>query len=147
MVPPTTASQDDPRICLPLNRDWLPYVLGALQQLCPPSTWITADNIATEDILGRVQELLSAWGAAGECNQLGTQSITITAGNASATHTVTFPSAFTSAPVAVVSESSGDLIASVDGTTATTVTLRITSNVVVITDTTATVSWIAGPAS
>jgi hypothetical protein len=78
---------------------------------------------------------------------MGTQDITILAGNASATHIVTLPRPFSVPPVAVVSESTGDYIASVDGTTDTTLTLRLTANVAVIVDTTSTVSWIAGVAA
>ncbi len=147
VVPPTTGSLDLPLACLQVNRDWLPYIEGALQQLALPSTWIVADDNALWDILSRVQDLLGEWGNSEACLQMGTQEITIGSGTATATHVVTLPQPFTVAPVAVVSESTGLYIASVDGTTESTVTLRITASVPVIVDSTALVSWIAGVAS
>lgn len=147
VVPPTTASSDLPLACLSVNKDWLPYIEGALQQLALPSTWIVADDTALWDILARVQDLLGDWGNSEACRQMGTQDITIVAGDATATHTLTLPQPFSTAPVAVVSESTGIYIASVEATTETTLTLRLTASVPVIVDSTATVSWIAGVAS
>jgi len=144
VVPPTTASSDSPLVCLSVNADWLPYIEGALQQLALPSTWIVADDTALWDILSRVQDLIGQWGNSEVCRQMGTQEIIIESGTATATHVVTLPEPFSVAPVAVVSESTGLYIASVDSTTETTVTLRLTASVPVIVDSAATVSWIAG---
>lgn len=144
VVPPTTGSLDLPLACLTVNTSWLPYIMGALQQLSLPSTWVVADDTALWDILARVQDLLGQWGNSEACRQMGIQSITIPSGSATATHVVTFPTAFDDSPAVVASESTGLYIASVDSTSTTTVTLRITASVPVIVDSPAVVSWIAG---
>jgi len=147
VLPPSTGSADSPTICLSLNSEWLPYVLGALQQLCLPTTWVVADDTALWDILGRVQDLLGTWGNPEECQQMGTQAMVIPSGAATVTHVVTFPNPFSVAPVVVVSESTGDYIASVDSTTEETATVRVTANVPVIADSATLLSWVAGVAS
>ena len=46
------------------NATWLPVVLGALQQLCRPQTWITASQAALDSVLGEAQDLLAQIAAA-----------------------------------------------------------------------------------
>jgi len=132
-----------PTFCVEIAESWRPYLLGALLQLAQPSTWIAADDTELYDILGRVQDLLGAVGAAGACMQSGSTAITIPAGSATATAAVVFPAPFTAAPVLVAGESTGLYIASVVDITATGCTLAITSNVTLRVDGVSTVSWIA----
>ena len=132
-----------PTFCVEIAESWRPYLLGALLQLAQPSTWIAANDTELYDILGRVQDLLGAVGAAGACMQSGSTAITIPAGSATATAAVVFPAPFTAAPVLVASESTGLYIASAVDITAAGCTLAITSNVVLRVDGVSTVSWIA----
>ena len=132
-----------PTFCVEIAESWRPYLLGALLQLAQPSTWIAADDTELYDILGRVQDLLGAVGAAGACMQSGSTAITIPAGSATATAAVVFPAPFTAAPVLVAGESTGLYIASAVDITAAGCTLAITSSVTLRVDGVSTVSWIA----
>ena len=44
VTPPTVGPVDDLRVFVGLNLDWVPYVLGALKQLYPPSVWDTTSS-------------------------------------------------------------------------------------------------------
>ena len=132
-----------PTFCVEIAESWRPYLLGALLQLAQPSTWIAANDTELYDILGRVQDLLGAVGAAGACMQSGSRAITIPAGSASATVNVVFPGPFTAPPVLVAGESTGLYIASAVDITAIGCTLAITSSVTLRLDGVSTVSWIA----
>lgn len=68
VVPPTTQPCDQPLVCLSVNQDWVPYVLGALTQLAQPSTWLVASDADRADILGRVQDLLANLGDLMPCS-------------------------------------------------------------------------------
>lgn len=141
-TPPGSAF-DAPTVCLEVAASWLPYITGALSQLAQPSTWITDTDMSLWDILGRVQDLIAAIGEAGACMQAGTQALTVTAGNAAAVIGVLFPTPFSVAPVVVVSESTGLLIASVETVAATGFTASITANVPTSVDMPCLVSWLA----
>jgi hypothetical protein len=39
IVPPTTFPEDEPLVCLSINRDWLPYLVGALRPMQYPEYW------------------------------------------------------------------------------------------------------------
>lgn len=55
-------------VCLPpINQDWLPYVIGCLDQLRNPSTWIVADDDAMESILIKVARLQQMFGGRAVC--------------------------------------------------------------------------------
>lgn len=55
-------------ICLPpINQDWLPYIMGCLDQLRNPSTWIVADDDAMEAILTKVAKLQQMFGGRAVC--------------------------------------------------------------------------------
>lgn len=64
---PTPHPLDAPTVCLAVNTTWLPYVLGALAQLSQPPTWDTGSPTALNAVLDDVQDLMSAFGAAGAC--------------------------------------------------------------------------------
>jgi hypothetical protein len=59
---------DAPLVCIPpINRNWLPYILGCLDQLTNPSTWITSSDAALNAILDKAIELKQIVGQAGDC--------------------------------------------------------------------------------
>lgn len=140
---PTGPALDSPIVCVEIAAVWLPYITGALSQLAAPTTWITDTDVALWDILGKVQDLITAIGEAGACMVAGTQALTVTAGNATAAIGVLFPMPFTAPPVVVVSESTGSLIASVETVAATGFTARLTANVATSIDMPSLVSWVA----
>lgn len=61
---PADAPMGPPYLYITFNATWLPVVLGALQQLCRPQTWITASQAALESVLGEAQDLLAQIAAA-----------------------------------------------------------------------------------
>lgn len=61
---PAQAPGSTPYVYICFNETWLPYVLGALQQLCQPRTWITSSQAALESVLGEAQDLLAQVAAA-----------------------------------------------------------------------------------
>lgn len=67
-VPPVVEPDDAPLICLPaINQYWLPFVMGALDQLRNPSSWIVADDDAMYDTLARVSKLREMIGIGVPC--------------------------------------------------------------------------------
>jgi hypothetical protein len=67
---PAAHPSDAPQVCVSFNKEWLPYVLGSLFQLCQPSSWAVADDAARSAVLLDAQELLFRVGDAGECPML-----------------------------------------------------------------------------
>ena len=66
-VTPVDAEPDaSPGVSVCFNAAWLPYVLGALQQLAQPSTWDTSDPTTLQTALDRAQALLGLFGNAGD---------------------------------------------------------------------------------
>lgn len=67
-IPPAYEPDAEPLVCLPrINQYWLPYVMGALDQLRNPSSWLVADDDAMATTLYRVSRLKQMIGAQGEC--------------------------------------------------------------------------------
>lgn len=68
-IPPIGSGPlDTPLVCLPpINQDWLPVVMGCLDQLCNPSTWSTADDTALNLALEAAQSLKQAFGVRAVC--------------------------------------------------------------------------------
>jgi len=67
-LPPITDPASGDGVCIgPFNRDWLPFVLGAMDQLRNPSSWIVADDDAMYATLARVDSLRQIFGEAGAC--------------------------------------------------------------------------------
>jgi hypothetical protein len=67
-IPPAYEPDDEPLVCLPpINQYWLPYVMGALDQLRNPSSWLVADDDAMYTTLGRVTRLRQMLGDRAEC--------------------------------------------------------------------------------
>jgi hypothetical protein len=65
--PPPYEPGAPPFAALYLNRHWLPYLLGAAQQLCQPQAWDTGDPALLALALDRARTLLSNLGLAGAC--------------------------------------------------------------------------------
>jgi len=72
-IPPASDPDGGNLICIPpINRDWLPFILGSMTQLQNPATWIVADDNAMVDTLARVDKLMSMIGGRAVCNMPGT---------------------------------------------------------------------------
>lgn len=67
-VPPSYDPDEGPLVCLPpVNQYWLPYIMGALDQLRNPSSWLVADDDAMYNTLARVTKLRKMLGGRAEC--------------------------------------------------------------------------------
>ena len=67
VAPPSSQPCDAPLVCFSVNQQWLPYILGALLQLCQPTTWDVSTESDLQDILARAQDLLDCVGTAVPC--------------------------------------------------------------------------------
>lgn len=70
VAPPDVEPDASPLVCIALNADWLPYVVGALMQLAQPSTWDTSDAGVLQTTLFRVMALIDLIGSAAGCEPL-----------------------------------------------------------------------------
>jgi hypothetical protein len=70
VAPPDVEPDASPLVCIALNADWLPYVVGALMQLAQPSTWDTSDAGLLQTTLFRVMALIDLIGSAAGCEPL-----------------------------------------------------------------------------
>lgn len=136
-----------PLVALLFNRTWKSLLGGAALQLLMPASWDYATESDLNTVLDEAILLFNAILAAETAPEYGMVSITITAGNATATAAITFPVAFPSAPVVLCSGDSGTVICSAESITSTGFTARVTSNVVLGADHSESVSWQAGMAS
>lgn len=143
ITPPTGGPQDPPTVCVELAASWVEYINAALWALGEQAAVVVANPAALADWQGRLTALMLALATAVECMEAGTVAVTITAGNAEGTTAVVFPTAFSAIPVVVVSESTGDYIASTDSVTETGFNADLTAPTPVIADSTATISWVA----
>lgn len=67
-IPPIYAPDEGPLVCLPpINQYWLPFVLGCLDQLRQPTTWITADDDALATALFSANRLMQMFGERADC--------------------------------------------------------------------------------
>lgn len=60
--PPTAGPFDSPLFEVCINRDWLPFIAGALKQLLLQSTWTELSDSDLEALQGKVFDLISAFG-------------------------------------------------------------------------------------
>ena len=67
VAPPDVEPDASPLVCLSINADWLPYVVGAAMQLAQPSTWATTDAGLLQTTLFRAMALIDQIGQAGAC--------------------------------------------------------------------------------
>lgn len=71
ILPPSDGPLDATLVCLPpINQDWLPIVLGCLDQLCNPSSWFTTDDDALNTVLEQAESLKQAFGERADCMSL-----------------------------------------------------------------------------
>jgi len=67
-IPPAYEPDAEPLVCLPaINQYWLPFMMGALDQLRNPSSWLVADDDAMSTTLYRVSKLREMIGVRAEC--------------------------------------------------------------------------------
>lgn len=67
-IPPSTEPDAEPLVCLPaINQYWMPYVMGALDQLRNSSSWLVADDDAMYVTLARVSKLREMIGVRAVC--------------------------------------------------------------------------------
>jgi len=67
-IPPIYDPDAAPLICLPpINQYWLPFILGCLDQLRNPSSWLVADDNAMFAVLTRANRLMQMVGERAEC--------------------------------------------------------------------------------
>ena len=138
---PSSAPGDSPLRCAAVNDDWLKYVAGALSQLRLPVAWRYSTNAELDQVMYWVDELIGNIGTADWCMQSGTVSLTILAGTATVGSHVTFSNAFATSPDVVVSESTGLYVASSSSPSTSGVDVAITSNVPLLANGTATLTW------
>lgn len=68
LVPLTPGPGDTPLVCLPpINQYWLPLVLGCLDQLANPSTWLAGTDDALNSVLEQAQLLKQMFGVREVC--------------------------------------------------------------------------------
>src|ERR1035437_8565066 len=144
---PATSPADGPLLYLPANEAWVPLIRGAMMQLILPSTWDTTDPAALREVQTQVTDLMASWGEGGGSVQAGSASVTILAGTAVGYAGVTYPTAYSAAPVVVASGTTGTLIAAAEAITEIGFVLSVTAPTPVVTDTTETVDWLAEAAS
>jgi hypothetical protein len=117
-----------------------------MMQLILPSTWDTTDPAALREVQTQVTDLMASWGK-GDSVQAGSAPVTILAGTAVGYAGVTYPTAYSAAPIVVAGGSSGTLIAAAEVITEIGFVLSATAPTPVLTDTTETVDWLAEAAS
>jgi len=66
VTPPVSHPLDQPLYQLCINKDWLPYIAGALKQLELESTWVVADDNELLTVQGKVFDLISEFGLINE---------------------------------------------------------------------------------
>lgn len=67
-IPPAYEPDAEPLVCLPaINQYWLPYLMGALDQLRNPSSWLVVDDDAMYTTLARVTKLREMLGIRAVC--------------------------------------------------------------------------------
>lgn len=143
---PATSPADGPLLYLPANEAWVPLIIGAMMQLILPSTWDTTDPAALREVQTQVTDLMASWGK-GDSVQAGSASVTILAGTAVGYAGVTYPTAYSAAPIVVAGGSSGTLIVAAEAITEIGFVLSVTAPTPVLTDTTETVDWLSEAAS
>lgn len=142
---PGTEPDAGPLVCVFVSKSWQPILVGCALQVCQPQSWDVSDPTALADLLDRSYKLLLMIALADECvpSESGSVSITIPAGDGTASATVTFTGTYATAPQIVVSCNDITLAATWSDVTSTQFTAHLTASVPVTSDTTATVSWAA----
>lgn len=67
-IPPDGEPDSGTLVCLPpINQNWLPYILGCIDQMRNPSCWIVSDDDAMASTLSRVDHLKAMFGGRAGC--------------------------------------------------------------------------------
>src|ERR1035437_1771306 len=132
-----------------LSQAWRPVMLGGVMPFLPGSSWDTTDPPALALVLARAFKLIDivAQAGAGGSLQAGSASVTRLAGTAVGYAGVTYPTAYSAAPIVVAGGSSGTLIVAAEAITEIGFVLSVTAPTPVLTDTTETVDWLSEAAS
>lgn len=140
---PGTEVDASPLVCIFVSQSWQKILAGCALQVCQPPTWAVDDPSALADVVRRGEDLLYRVATAGVCvpSEDGVVSITIPAGEATATAAVTFSGTYATAPVVLVSSDNFQLAATVSDRSTTGFTAHLTASVPVTSDTTANVLW------
>jgi hypothetical protein len=64
---PAAHPGDAPLVCVQINQDWIPYVLGGVWQLAQPTSWVDTGGSSVSDVLNDVQDLMGTIGNSGAC--------------------------------------------------------------------------------
>jgi hypothetical protein len=67
VTPPAADPNVEPLVCVSFAAEWLPYVVGALQQLMQPTSWATTDPAVLSLAQERSTDLIALIGTAGPC--------------------------------------------------------------------------------
>jgi len=70
VTPPGVEPDSAPGVSVCFSRAWLPYVIGAINQLIQPTTWATDDPDVRQTALERATALQAMFGAAEGCMQI-----------------------------------------------------------------------------
>lgn len=143
---PGTEPDAAPFVCIRLNVKWALILAGCALQAAQPESWKETNPPLLADLLARATIMVNMIGEAGSClpDEGGTVSVTILAGDGTASIIVSFVGSYATAPIVVCSTDDIALTASWSGLTTTEVTLHLTSSVPVVADTIGIISWMAG---
>lgn len=64
---PTSHPSDAPLVCISVNLDWIPYIVGALGALTADSTWDTDDENTLATVKSNVSDLMQLFAAMEAC--------------------------------------------------------------------------------
>ena len=67
---PTAAPGDAPTVCLQVNVEWLPYLLGCAKALIVDSTWASSDQSIVNSATSRANDLLDILASDGSCSSV-----------------------------------------------------------------------------
>jgi len=67
VTPPSSGPGDGPCVCVSFNEEWVPLILGSLQQLAQDSTWRLGPGDDIQVVQGRVNQLMEMFGASNQC--------------------------------------------------------------------------------
>jgi hypothetical protein len=70
VVPPSVEPDASPAVSVCFSAGWLPYVIGALNQLIQPTTWDTSDPTTLQTALDRATALQAMFGTAEACMEI-----------------------------------------------------------------------------
>lgn len=70
---PAADPMSPPFVCIQVNQEWLPYVIGALMQLVQPTSWLHSTEAELQEVLARATDLIGVAGNAELCVPISLQ--------------------------------------------------------------------------